>query len=151
MNKLVLAAAILLAAPAARADGITLDDALRRALSENPLLARAVVDVEVTDARVLQASGLDDFVVGAAATWQRARGENVSGQATPLTPYDAVDANVSLTRPFATGGTVGVKFDAPWARLGAPTGGTFDVYQPSASIVFTHPLLRGRGFDVARA
>ncbi len=155
--EIALAVAMASAAGDARADGdgLTLGDAMRRAIAHNPTLASAVVDVQVADARVTEARGLDDFVLGAGVTWSRSRGPNAAAQSTPTTPYDAVDASASLTRPLSTGGSVALKLDAPWARIGAASStggvGTLDVYQPSAQIVATQPLLRGRGYDVARA
>ncbi len=137
---------------------MTLDEALHTALAKNAALAGKIVDVDVADARTLQAAGLDDFSVNAGATWTHSRGSNVAAQSTPLLPYDSVDVNASLTRPLSTGGTVALKLDAPYVRLGsslvagAPGDtGPIDAYQPSAQLSLTQPLLRGRGYDVARA
>jgi outer membrane protein TolC len=153
-----LASLVVTALASSPAGAMTLDEALRSALASNPVLAGKIVDVRIADAHVLQAAGLDDFVVSGGATWSRSRGPNVAAQQTALSPYDAVDANATLTRPLATGGSVAVTLDAPYTRVasaltpGAPGDvGPIQAYQPSAQLAITQPLLRGRGYDVARA
>ncbi len=153
-----LGAVVFLALVPVNARALTLDEALRSALANNPALAGRVLDVAVADAHTLQAEGLDDFVAGAGATWNRARGSNVAAQQTPVLPYDAGDASASLSRSVSTGATVALKLDAPYVRVGtslvagAPGDtGPVEGYQPSAQLSVTQPLLRGRGYDVARA
>ncbi|WP_394823953.1 TolC family protein [Pendulispora albinea] len=137
-------------------DGLTLVGAMRVAVAQNPALAASFVDVSVADARVLEARGLDDFVVDASATWSRSRTDNVTG-ASVLSPYDRVGVAASLTRPFSTGGSVALKLDAPYVRRGVSSDADpmrivpADVYTPSVQLGLTQPLLRGRGYDVARA
>ena len=56
---------------------------------------------------------------------------------------------------MSTGATLSLKLDAPYVRAPTATasGGTAaaEAYQPSAQVAVTQPLLRGRGYDVARA
>ncbi|HEY2509552.1 MAG TPA: TolC family protein [Polyangiaceae bacterium] len=160
MSRALTAASVLLACttagPAARA--LTLDEALRTALAQNPALASRVIDVSVADAHTLQAAGLDDFVTAGGAAWTHSRGANVAAQQTPLLPFEGADVNASLSRSFATGASVALRLDAPYASVassvtpGAPGDvGSLTAFQPSAQLSVTQPLLRGRGYDVARA
>ena len=143
---------------AATAQAMTLDEALRNGAGQEP--GARGEDRRRRRGRRAHAPGrgLDDFSVNAGATWTHSRGSNVAAQSTPLLPYDSVDVSASLTRPLSTGGTVALKLDAPYARVGsslvagAPGDtGPLDAYQPSAQLSLTQPLLRGRGYDVARA
>jgi len=138
--------------------GVTLRDAMRVAVGRNPALAGKFADVDIADARVLEARGLDDFVVDASGNWTRTRADNVDAQTLPYSPYDRVGLAASLTRPLSTGGSVALKLDAPYVRRGLsispdPTFGLvpMEAYAPSVQLALTQPLLRGRGYDVARA
>ena len=141
-------------------NGITLAEAMRMAVGRNPALAGNFVDVDIADARVLAARGLDDFVIDASGTWTHTRADNTPAQATSFSPYDLVDLAASLTRPFSTGGTVALKLDVPYIRRGYAGDSTASAvgpteaiqgYIPSVQLALTQPLLRGRGYDVARA
>ncbi len=147
-------------ASGARAQSMTLAAAMRTAVAHNPVLAESFADVGIADARVLGARGLDDFVIDASGTWSRTRADNAPGQPNSYSPYDQVDVAASLTRPFSTGGSLALKLDVPYFRSGYSSKSTaqavgpvmpVQVYLPSVQLALTQPLLRGRGYDVARA
>ncbi|WP_394833767.1 TolC family protein [Pendulispora rubella] len=161
MNKLVAwvcgALCAFMAAPV-QAQEVTLADALRTAVAHNPRLAGRFADVAIANARVLEAKGLDDFLVDGTGNWTRTRTDNVDAQTFPFAPYDRIGLAASLTRPFSTGGSVALRLDAPYVRRAVSGFSTSDAnlvaseaYMPSVQLALTQPLLRGRGYDVARA
>jgi len=142
----------------AKAQEVTLAETLRTAVAHNPRLAGRFADVAIANARVLEAKGLDDFLIDGSGNWTRTRADNVDAQTTPFTPYDRVGLAASLTRPFSTGGSLALKLDAPYVRRAVSGVSTTDdnlvlseAYMPSVQLAVTQPLLRGRGYDVARA
>jgi outer membrane protein TolC len=148
--------AVLLARPsAAQERPLALDDAMRIALARSPALAERAIDVRIANARVLEAKGLDDFVVGGQAGWQRARERGVLGQPDSRLGNDLVDVAATLDRPLSTGGRVGLRAGGQYTRLAdlsaVPRPAAAELYTPSLQLTFAQPLLRGRGYDVARA
>jgi len=127
---------------------LRLEQAVSRALRRSPQLATLVSDLRIAKAGVVEARGVEDFVLGSAASWSATRGQEAPGLA-----LDDASASVSLTRPLPTGGTLGLRFGTEYTRVASLSGagGATGTYRPAAVLSFTHPLLRGCGTRVARA
>ncbi len=135
------------------ARAISLTEAIRLAVKQNPTLAKAISDVHSAHARILEASGLDDFIVDGSANW-------LSNHVTLLDVRLAQSATnqigfaASLTRPLPTGGRLGLRLGANWTQF-ATAAGTLPAsnhrFTPSIFLTFAHPLLKGAGVDIGRA
>ncbi len=137
---------------------LSLVDALRTALKTNPALQVAVVEVDIAQSSVLQARGLDDWLLMAGAQYTRRRTDPVSDSPFQNLGSDTLRGDVQILKPLSTGGTLGLKFDLPFARNkfrieagGVAQESTSDEWEPAVTLSLTHPLLAGRGSAVARA
>ena len=136
---------------------LSLREALRLAVRRNPALAAAAMDLAIARANVLAQDGLDDFVLDASATWSENRREVVPNLGVQNPEFDDLAGALSLTRPLPTGGKLGLRLSDEYQRSVSVlegTGGPLPVaesYAPALQLVFSHPLLRGIGVDVARA
>jgi outer membrane protein TolC len=141
------------------ARSVGLRDLVAQALAHSPNLGAAVADLDVGYAGVVAARGLDDFVLGAGASWNESRRPLVGGTPVQQPALDDVLVSVQLTRPLPTGGTVGLKLSSELTRNEYATDnlvGGFDrsaatAWVPWLQLVLTHPLLRGAGVRTARA
>jgi len=136
-------------APAATpAASVALSDALQVAVRQSPSLADAAIDVSVADAQLLAAAGLDDWLLSATGSFQRAYSSHRSGQNSTTT----IDLQATLTRPLSTGGSLGVRAGGGWSDnpFAFSTTQVFR-YSSRLSVVATQPLLRGAGRRIARA
>src|SRR5262249_17846521 len=145
-----MAAVVLLVVTSAHPAGaaerpIGLKAAIELAVRQNPALAQAGADVELADAQIESARGLDDFVLDASGAWSENRSQVVIGQ--PSQAVDDVVGAVGLTRPLPTGGKLSLRFSEEFLQSGKNP----DQYAPSLQLVLSHPLLRGVGVSVARA
>jgi outer membrane protein TolC len=130
---------------------LTLQDAVALAVQQNPTLAGSTQDLRIAEAHVLEAAGVDDFLLEANSSWLSSRAEVVLGQSGP---YDSLSLSTALTRPLPTGGSVGLRFGTdPGNALGSTSSqaGAPWVYTPSLQLTFSHPVLRGAGVAIARA
>jgi outer membrane protein TolC len=152
---------LLLAARAAWAEprSLALAEAVAQAVRGNPALAAAGADVGIARAAVLAARGLDDFVLDAGVSYRHNRRELVAGTPVQTPALDGVSASVALTRPFASGGRIGLRLLGDYSLTRFTTQldpmtvarSTSEEYAPSLQLTFFHPLLRGLGPRVARA
>jgi len=133
------------------AKNITLDEAIRIAIHQNPTLAASVVDVRIADAQILEASGIDDFALEGDSRWLSTRTQS-GGQANE-TPFDHLRIGASLTRPLPSGGALGFTFATDYTRFISADSTMKDnhVFARSMLLALSHPLLRGSGVAVARA
>jgi outer membrane protein TolC len=145
-------------APGPRA--ITLEEAIKLAVHGNPALAATGADIAIAAAAAESARGPDDFVIDASANWLETRSKVVEGTPVQQPAYDELSASLSLRKPLPTGGSLGLRLLGDFNRtrfateLGASAGPArppVDFYAPSLQLTFAHPLLRGRGVNVARA
>jgi outer membrane protein TolC len=144
---------------AAQARAVSLREAIVLAVRHNPALAAAGAQVRIAEASALAARGLDDFVLQASAEWRAARREAVSGAPVQERAFDEVSGSLSLTRPLASGGRLGLQLESGYRRTRFETGAAdmlpersaSEAYAPSLQLSLEQPLLRGFGTDVARA
>jgi outer membrane protein len=145
---------------------IDLPALLQATVRHSPALATARVEIEVAEAAVQEARGVDDWVIDAQGTASYTRGE---GQTTfrenAITSYDAINvltlgANGSITRLLPTGGTVSLHAGTTYTRseLDNLNVNTVDLGDPTTTehadelrLQASQPLLRGRGSAIARA
>jgi outer membrane protein TolC len=144
------------------AEAMTLGQVLQVAVRQRPSLLEAAIDVEIADAAVLQAAGLDDWAFDVTAAWLSVRRQ--SEQATPpVARYvggsDGLSLSGSLVRSFSTGGVLTLNAQTGYTREdytyyledGTAFDRLRDTYAHSLSATFVQPLLRGRGARIARA
>jgi outer membrane protein TolC len=150
----------------AQAEAMTLGQVLQVAVRQRHSLLEAAIDVEIADAAVLQAAGLDDWAFDVTAAWLSVRVPGIDPAVLgPNTQYldrhdrDSLSLSGNIGRSFSTGGTLILSARSGYTRqhftryspLDPPLDGAFDLYDHSLSATFTQPLLRGRGARVARA
>jgi outer membrane protein TolC len=147
---------------AARAEGgrpLSLSHAIERAVAGNPDLRRERVFVAKAAARQIEVAGRFDFRLGA----QLGIEHDVTPALSPSVVASHLDLSAgkttttrfgfALSRQLETGGSLGLLASASQGKA-APAdatvlGGT--IYQSNLALVFTHPLLRGFGTEVAMA
>lgn len=140
----------LLAGDAAADDAATaelgLGTTLETAILQNPSLADARIDVEAADAAVLRASGIDDWVFDATASWGSVQREEFG-----INQQDTISLDANLTRSLFTGGTIILHADSQYTKTDSAFGGNTETYSDTLTATFVQPLLAGRGRRVARA
>ncbi|HTJ47753.1 MAG TPA: TolC family protein [Kofleriaceae bacterium] len=146
--------------PAALADvtgpavKIDLPQLLQLAVRQSPALASATIDVEIAQAQLDAAMGLDDWRVDAKIDGSNTRTYSTFFQA--VTNSRSIGATASVGRGFSTGGTISVGVSNSYSRSPSLDFTTGDLiyqtsYDATATINVFQPLLRGRGREVARA
>jgi outer membrane protein TolC len=159
MKRLALLGLIVLGTGSARADEarpISLVQAIARAIDGNPDLRRERVAVAQAAAKQLSVAGQFDVRLNARLSSER--------QVVPPIYTDHIDISagkttttgvgLGVTRDLETGGRLSIEglaqrvsiTDLPAADY---LGGT--LYQSNVALVFTHPLLRGFGTEIALA
>ena len=146
---------------------IALPDLLQATVRHSPALATARVDIEVAEATVQEAQGVDDWTLGASivGSWTEGQEQDYQLFGSNRLPVGVerdygLSGSVDLTRALSTGGIVGIHADSLFGRstgtqadilTGEISEFERDVYSQELSIDATQPLLRGRGNHVARA
>ena len=141
---------------------IALSSVLETAVRDSPALELARIDVAIAEAAVLEAAGIDDWLVGATGRWSSFRSDPVEGNPLQTTSRDQFALEADVTRLLPSGGTLSLH------GLGSYTESTFvvedgpggaggfgesesDEWIGSVTGRLSHPLLRGRGYAIARA
>jgi outer membrane protein TolC len=139
------------AAPAARS--ISLGELLEHAVRHSPELATARIDVTIAEARVLEAVGLEDWLLAMSGRYDRRRTESVAGNLVGTDELDRLAGNVSLSKLLFTGGTFSVEGDSTRSETLFAFGGGTRTTEVTTSLTgrLFQPLLRGRGRTVTRA
>jgi outer membrane protein len=139
-------------APAPPADAISLADVLEVAVRQSPTLASASIDVQVADAEVVRASGLEDWLLGLGASYLRRRDTSVSGDVTGTDSLDQMGVRASMSRLLSTGGTLSVSGTLDRSlTLFSFVGMETTKYESQVTARLDQPLLRGRGATVTLA
>jgi hypothetical protein len=125
---------------AAQARAVSLREAIVLAVRHNPALAAAGAQVRIAEASALAARGLDDFVLQASAEWRAARREAVSGAPVQERAFDEVSGSLSLTRPLASGGRLGLQLESGYRRTRFETGAADMLPERSASEAYAPSL-----------
>jgi outer membrane protein TolC len=120
----------------------SLPELLEIAIRQAPALQSARIDIEIAQAQIEQTWARRDWLFGAQASGQWSQAGLVSGVAVDDTVRFALSANV--TRPLATGGTIGLTARTAYSKTEATLFGS-ENWSDDLSISFAQPLLRGRG------
>jgi len=163
----VLVPAVAVAADAAPVpQAVTLHDAVARAAKQNVDLRREGITLRTTEAAIVTAEGQFDFILGANGTFTRRNTPPVSPFDIQSGPTELVNLDLFLTQPLKSGGQIQLQLSPDATHTAAriscgvpqPTQGqppvpftSCFVYNPSVTLNFTHPLLRGFGTEVAEA
>ncbi|HWN70555.1 MAG TPA: TolC family protein, partial [Haliangium sp.] len=136
-----------------------LSEVLATAIRQEPSLQRATIDVRIAEAAVLEAAGIDDWVLGLTGGWVR-ENETLVFQ-DPFAGLFVVDQDVnSLTldatveRSLGTGGVLTLGAGSRRTDENSSFEGLFateTVYQHSATARLLQPLWRGFGKKYARS
>lgn len=153
---LALAAGVALAPPAradeAAAPGpqpMPLGEVLQVAIRQNPSLELAAIDVDIADAAVMRASGIDDWVLNGDLTLNRFHTTADVGGMSTSANYDSLDVSGSISRSLSTGGSFSVSVNS--SHDTTPFSVTSGQWTQSILANVTQPLLQGRGKRIARA
>lgn len=130
------------------ARAITLPELLRHAVGHVPALARARLDIEIAEARIIQTQARDDWQLSGQLSAFRRSGGIISGQAVDRSL--AIGGSADVARAFSTGGTLTLHGETQYNNTSFvdPTadgilGGAN--WQHELSATWNQPLLRGRG------
>ena len=146
------------AAPVGRP--LSLADVLQHAVRFSPALASARIDVKVAEARVLEASGIEDWVIGLSGSFVRTRSEPSPEVTFTTTRSDEWQGRASLSKLLFTGGRFSLTGDTRRtdstslidAAPPAPPIESENVeVQTSVIARLDQPLLRGGWETVTRA
>ncbi|HSZ81762.1 MAG TPA: TolC family protein [Polyangia bacterium] len=138
--------------------GVSLHDAIARAVSGNIQLLKQNVALRTSDGNFVAAIGQFDFTLGADASF--------SHNVTP--PLDPTDHNAGstngaifdliLSRALESGGNLsldlqgrGSKSTQSFTCGSTATMASCPIYMPSATLTFTQPILRGFGREITEA
>jgi outer membrane protein len=153
-----VAIALLVVPRLASAEPMHLQDVLAQAVRSNPQLLQARVDVDTALAAVETAAGLDDFLLDGSGVFIANQQRLIEGAPVQTPSAREIDGELDLTKPFASGGSLGLRALTSWSStdfltdLGmGPVTSTSIAYVPSLQLVLKQPLLRGAGARVARA
>jgi outer membrane protein TolC len=149
---------------AAEPEAITLKEALVRAARGNVDLRRQNIAIVTSRANLLAAEGQFDFVVGGDASYTKTVNPPLHVNDVTAGSTKTGIADLSLTRALETGGQLqllaqGRTFTSSSAitcgngsaAAQMAMGVTCNVYQPTLSLNFTQPLLRGFGREITEA
>ena len=135
-----------LAAWAGPAKSTSLPELLQTAIRQTPALESARIDIAIAEARVLEASGVDDWKLTAEATGRRATQTFLGATSRSTTASVGAD----IIRALPTGGTIDLHAETAFDE----TEGGFSnsrLWSDAVTATITHPLFRGRGSATARA
>jgi outer membrane protein TolC len=139
---------------------LSLADVLQHAIRFSPALASARIDVKVAEARVLEASGIEDWVFGLSGSVVRTRSEPPADATFTTTRSDEWTARGSLSKLLFTGGRFSItgdtrRTDSTLFIAAAPPAPGIErssvEVQTSVTARLDQPLLRGGWETVTRA
>lgn len=145
-------AATSIAAWAGQATVTSLAELLAGTILNAPDLAQASLDIEIAEARILEATARDDWQVR--ADLEASLGRSASAFVDRQT---SVTASGSLTRLLPTGGSFSIGAASSWtdSESSLPDNplvpGNSTEWTDSITATLTHPLWRNRGRDISYA
>ena len=141
------------AAATADAEPISLAQVLQHAVRHSPELASARIDVTVAEARVLEAMGIEDWLLGMTGSYYRRRSDAAEGNIIGTNEVDRFIASASISKLLWTGGTFSLQADTDRNITLFAFGGGERTTEVNTSVTarISQPLFRGRGEGVTRA
>lgn len=140
-------ATLSISAWAGPATATSLAQLLASAIGASPELASARLDTEIAEGRILEATGRDDWELGADVSVQSSAGQ-VGG--TPINRQTTISASGQLTRLLPTGGSFRIGAQTSVNDVDSPTFGGRE-WTDSVTASLSHPLWRGVGRAIAYA
>jgi outer membrane protein TolC len=135
-------------APPAGVQSMRLSELLSVTARQEPSLMRAIIDVRIAEAAVLEAAGIDDWALQVSGGWRSQRFVvPVSGL------QNSLDLQADLSRALSTGGTVTLHADTGFSRFSLDTPGTDATSQYTHTVyaALSQPLWRGFGEKYSRS
>jgi outer membrane protein TolC len=129
---------------------VTLPDLLVLAVRQAPALERAKIDLEIADAAIEQATGIEDWSASADLTLRRSVSTRQISGATVSSKDTVIDGTGNLSKVFGWGGRLSIDGESSWSRSSGATA-TSDVYLDTVTATYAEPILRGRGRATVRA
>ncbi|MBC8133015.1 MAG: TolC family protein [Deltaproteobacteria bacterium] len=141
---------------------LSLREVLQQASTGNPDLRRQRVAINLANANVLAAEGQFDFALTGDATFARRFSPRISTSQILPAFAQTFTANLALVRPLESGGQISLAaqdivsnsqicITQPSMPSVCTFGGNLTYYNSNLNLVFTHPLLRGFGTEIATA
>lgn len=125
---------------------------LSTAIKSTPALRSATIDIAIAEARIVEAEGIDDFVLTAELSGGRTTGSFLFNDIRFNSRDTSFGAAVGLSRSLSTGGTVTLGATMDYTRTEDDSDGSVSTqWTDTISAQVTQPLLRGRGAAIARA
>jgi outer membrane protein len=153
---LALVSGAVAAAPIAAPEPLTLMQALQYAATGNIDLRRERIAIDTARAGVLTAEGKFDFVLSGDGTVARQPPQSLGSLTSG--PSSTALVNLQLGRALETGGQVALVDRFRYVNSGSSLGctdpggpGSTCAHMNDLTLVFSHPLLRGFGTEIAQA
>jgi len=129
---------------------VTLPDLLVLAVRQAPALQQARIDVEVADAQIEAARGIDDWsTTDALAVSRSASSRSIAGVTVDSTDT-VIDGTANLSRVFGWGASLSIDGESQFTRSKGSMG-TSNIYLDTVTATYVEPILQGRGSAVVRA
>lgn len=132
---------------------ISLPQVLEHAVRHSPQLAAARIDITIAEASVLEATGIEDWVLTAAGHYLRRRAEAGEGNLIGTDAVDRYSASVGIGKLLFTGGRISLTAEAERSRqkFALAMGDVTVEHSTSVTAQLSQPLLRGFGQTTTRA
>ncbi len=140
-------------------ENLELSAVLKEAIEKNLALRLNVMDVEISESRVLAALGAYDVFLTAGINGNLSRSPQRGSQFTVSTGSRTLSGFVGFRRALETGGELSLQIDASRNLTDQPisffdpTAGSAQIssYRVAPTLTLNHPLLKGAGLKVNRA
>ena len=135
---------------------LSLSEVLQVSVRQSRVLASATIDVAIAQATILEASGVEDWLLTATGSVLLQRDEPVAGDFIGSNEVDIFRADASISKLLSTGATVSLSIEGSRQRrvlAGLPGTNPIEAtsYDTGLTASITQPLLRGRGEKPTRA
>lgn len=132
---------------------VSIGELLAVAVRQEPSLARATIDVRIAEAAVLEATGIDDWLLAVTGTWSSSREQQLDPTTGQYFDYSSnvLGLGADLTRSLSTGGIVGLNAGTSYTRASITDEASSVTHRDTVTAFIRQPLWQGRGSAVARA
>jgi outer membrane protein TolC len=129
---------------------VTLPDLLVLAVRQAPALELAKIDIEIAEAQIEQARGIEDWSAAADLSVRRNVSTLQQGTVTFSSTDTIVDATGSMSKVFGWGGRLSIDGESRY-KHSTDDMGSSDQYLDTITATYVEPILDGRGSDVVRS
>src|SRR5436190_4703158 len=133
--------------PPPPSQSMSLGQVLEHAVRHSPTLAAARIDIDIAEASVLEATGIEDWLITATGSYFRKRSEAPAGSIIGTDATDTASGSLAVGKLLPTGGNLSVKAQADHSKSLFAFGGGMESIENSTSVIATlnQPLLRNFG------